>query len=257
MIGLYFSGTGNSRYALEVFLKEYVKGSQAISIEEEEAVAEVQKHDEIIFSYPVQYSTAPKILRDFVIHNQGLWRNKKVFIIATMGLFSGDGAGVLGRLLQKYGAEVIGGLHLKMPDSIGDEKVLKRPFEKNVQLIKSAENKITTAVKNIIAGNPPQEGLGLLCRMAGLFGQRLYFGHKTKNYTDKLRIDAQKCVGCGKCEKLCPMSNIEMAEGKVIPANRCTMCYRCVNQCPKQAITLLGKAVVEQSVIEKYLKSIQ
>lgn len=39
-----------------------------------------------------------------------------------MGLFSGDGAGILGRLLQQYGAEIIGGLHLRMPDSIGDEK---------------------------------------------------------------------------------------------------------------------------------------
>ena len=28
---------------------------------------------------------------------------------------------------------------------------------------------------------------------------------------------------------------------------------RCVNTCPKQAITLLGKEVVEQSIIEKYL----
>ena len=35
--------------------------------------------------------------------------------------------------------------------------------------------------------------------------------------------------------------------------NRCTMCYRCVNICPKQAITLLGKHVVMQGTIEKYL----
>ena len=28
----------------------------------------------------------------------------------------------LGGFLLQYGAEVIGGLHLKMPDSIGDEK---------------------------------------------------------------------------------------------------------------------------------------
>lgn len=35
--------------------------------------------------------------------------------------------------------------------------------------------------------------------------------------------------------------------------NQCTMCYRCINNCPKQAMTLLGKTVVEQSVIEKYI----
>ena len=39
----------------------------------------------------------------------------------------------------------------------------------------------------------------------------------------------------------------------MVQNNQCTMCYRCINNCPKQTMTLLGKMVVEQSVIEKYL----
>lgn len=252
MIGIYFSGTGNSRYALEVFLHTYDAGVQTFSIEDHNITAEVKEHEEIVFSYPVQYSTVPKILREFVIKNKILWRNKKVFIIATMGLFSGDGAGVLGRLLRKCGAELIGGLHLKMPDSMADEKVLKRSLEKNVQLVKNAEVKIKKAVEDIKMGKPPQEGIGLFYRLAGFFGQRLYFGYKTRNYTDKLKINSSKCVGCGKCVKLCPMKNINLAKGKAVSGNQCTMCYRCINRCPAQAITLLGEEVVEQGVIEKY-----
>lgn len=34
MIGIYFSGTGNTRYCIEKFLEEYSTGSQAYSIEE-------------------------------------------------------------------------------------------------------------------------------------------------------------------------------------------------------------------------------
>ena len=60
-------------------------------------------------------------------------------------------------------------------------------------------------------------------------------------------------MGCGLCVKMCPMSNISVVEKKAVPADLCTMCYRCINKCPKQAITLLGKQVVEQSVIEKYV----
>lgn len=45
-----------------------------------------------------------------------------------------------------------------------------------------------------------------------------------------------------------------MKDGKAIGKDKCTMCYRCINQCPKQAITLLGKKVIEQTSIEKYLK---
>ena len=83
------------------------------------------------------------------------------------------------------------------------------------------------------------------------------FGHKTKNYSDKLRVDEDKCIGCGKCEKLCPMNNIKIVDKKVVQNNQCTMCYRCINNCPKQAMTLLGKKVVGQSVIEKYLLCFQ
>ena len=233
MVGIYFSGTGNSRYAVEFFCNEYDEAAKAFSIEDDNVIQAVKNEEMLVFAYPVQYSTVPKILRDFIIENKGLWKNKKIFVIATMGLFSGDGAGVLGRLLQQYGAEIIGGLHLKMPDSIGDEKVLKRPMEKNKE--------------------PTREGICILYRMAGFFGQRLYFGYKTKYYSDKLRVDEDKCIGCGKCEKLCPMNNIKIVDKKVVQNNQCTMCYRCINNCPKQAMTLLGKKVVEQSVIEKYI----
>ena len=140
-----------------------------------------------------------------------------------------------------------------MPDSIGDEKVLKRLLEKNRELVKKAEQKISISVQLLKSRKPTQEGIGLLYRMAGFFGQRLYFGHKTKNYSNKLHVDEDKCIGCGKCEKLCPMKNIKIVDKKVVQNNQCTMCYRSINNCSKQAMTLLGKKVVEQSVIEKYL----
>ncbi len=253
MTGIYFSGTGNSRYAVELFCGAYEKDARVYSIEDENAIEAVKQNDLIVFGYPVQYSTVPKMLREFIRDNNKLWNNKKIFVIATMGLFSGDGAGILGRLLEKYGAEILGGLHLRMPDSISDEKLLKRPLKKNEELVKKAEDKIKRAVALMRAGKPPREGIGVLPRMAGFFGQRLYFGHKTKTYSDKLRIHKNKCIGCGKCQSLCPMKNIKVIDKKAVQSNRCTMCYRCINNCPNQAITLLGKEVVEQSTIEKYL----
>ncbi len=208
MVGIYFSGTGNSKYCIERFMKEYGTGIQIFSIEDEDALAHIKDSDEIVISYPVYFSNIPKILRDYVIRNGSLWQGKKIFVIATMGLFSGDGAGMLARLLQKYGAVITGGLHLQMPDCICDEKVLKHSPEKNVKLIQKTGRKICKAVRKIEQENPPQEGLGILSRMAGFFSQRLYFSQKPKNYTDKLKIDHEKCIGCGLCVSLCPMHNI-------------------------------------------------
>lgn len=252
MIGLYFSGTGNSMYCIEKFLFEYDRKAKAFSIEEKEVFQQIQKQKEIIFSYPVQYSNIPKIVKDFITNHPTLWKDKRIFIIATMGLFSGDGAGILARLLKKYGAVITGGLHLKMPDSICDEKVLKRPLEINKKLVSNAEIKIKEAVQAWKNGNPTQEGIGFLCHIAGLFGQRLYFINKTKHYTDKLKIDIKTCIGCGKCASICPMKNITIKNGTTISSNQCTMCYRCINNCPKQSITLLGRCVIEQGTINKY-----
>lgn len=253
MIGIYFSGTGNSKYCIEKFLKEYDEKIKVFSIEDKEVINQISQHSEIVFSYPVQYSNIPKILRDFIIKHQNYWKDKKVFIIATMALFSGDGAGVLACLLKKYGAVIVGGLHLKMPDSICDEKVLKRSWKRNRKLVINAEYKIEKSVKRLQNKNPSQEGLNILYRFCGLFGQRLYFINKTKTYSDKLKINENKCIGCGKCITLCPMRNISLKNETAISYGQCTMCYRCINHCPKQAITLLGKHVIEQGNIKKYL----
>ena len=41
-----------------------------------------------------------------------------------------------------------------------------------------------------------------------------------------------------------------MIDNKAQGKDKCTVCYRCVNECPKQAITLLGKKVIEQTCVE-------
>ena len=93
--------------------------------------------------------------------------------------------------------------------------------------MENADAKIVKAVTRIKAGKYPQEGLGMAARLAGLLSQRLWFGHRT--------------------------GNILMKEHTAVGMDKCTVCYRCVNACPKQAITLLGKSVIEQTSIEKYL----
>ena len=75
MIGIYFSGTGNSRYAAELFCREYDKDAIAYTIEDDEVLKAVNSADMIVFSYPVQFSTVPKIMRDFVKDNKEFWRN--------------------------------------------------------------------------------------------------------------------------------------------------------------------------------------
>lgn len=37
---------------------------------------------------------------------------------------------------KKYGAEILGGIQIKMPDSVCDSKLLKKSIEENRQIVK-------------------------------------------------------------------------------------------------------------------------
>jgi len=46
----------------------------------------------------------------------------------------------------------------------------------------------------------------------------------------------EECVGCGICEKVCPLNNIEVISKKPEWGESCTHCMACISKCPKKAI---------------------
>ena len=246
MNAIYLSGTGNTKHIVTLLLDELGNKGIVLPIESED-VKTAFEGDELIIAYPTMFSNIPYLVRDFINKNQNEWNGKKIFLITTMGLFAGDGTGCAARLLKKHGAVITGGIQIIMPDSISDCKALKKSAEQNKAIVNKAEQRITEIAKQMRTGNYPQEGLSFWAHMAGLFGQRLWFYNKAMSYTDKVKINPDKCIGCGICAKGCPTQNIKLENGKAAADNRCTLCYRCINNCPKQAITLLGKIVYQQA----------
>ena len=53
MIGIYFSGTGNTKYCIEKFLEEFGNDVRSYSIEDKNAVSEISLHDTVVIAYPV------------------------------------------------------------------------------------------------------------------------------------------------------------------------------------------------------------
>ena len=70
MTGIYFSGTGNTKFCVDKFLKEYDDSKNSFSIEDDEALEKIENDNEIVIGYPVQYSNIPKILQDYIVNNQ-------------------------------------------------------------------------------------------------------------------------------------------------------------------------------------------
>ena len=53
------------------------------------------------------------------------------------------------------------------------------------------------------------------------------------------KVDNEKCVGCETCVGNCPVTAIEMKDGKaVVKESDCIECGACVGECPTEAIAL-------------------
>ena len=56
-----------------------------------------------------------------------------------------------------------------------------------------------------------------------------------------VKVDNEKCTGCGECVDICPDEVYELQDEKSIPVNaeECTGCESCVEVCEQEAITVM------------------
>ena len=61
-----------------------------------------------------------------------------------------------------------------------------------------------------------------------------------------VRIDREKCIGCGNCRKDCFGRNIEWKDGKAQVIGDCFKCGHCVAVCPVEAVTITDYPAMDE-----------
>ena len=51
-----------------------------------------------------------------------------------------------------------------------------------------------------------------------------------------VKVDKDKCSGCGACVDICPVQAIKIDSEKAVINQECVECSVCISQCPQEAI---------------------
>ncbi len=53
-----------------------------------------------------------------------------------------------------------------------------------------------------------------------------------------VKVDLEKCNGCGSCEDACPVEAIKVNDKAKIDEDECSECEACIEECPEDALSM-------------------
>lgn len=86
---------------------------------------------------------------------------------------------------------------------------------------------------------------------------RCIWCHNPESWSPKKQIlfAPNKCISCGKCFEVCPVNAHQMINGeRVFLRDLCQGCGKCAETCYAEALTLSGKSMSVEEVMEEVIK---
>lgn len=242
----YFSGTGNTLLVVKKISDVFTaKGITVKLFRIENSKPEYINLDHTIgLASPVAAQSTYPFVWDF-INRLPETKGTTIFMVDTMAAFSGGIVGPLRKRLMDKGYSPIGAAEIKMPSNY-----LVKDINDNKNKIKTIKglDKANEYSLNLINNNTRWGRVPFLPNVFYYIGTSKYPWNYLRK---KLKIESNhtKCIKCGLCSKLCPVSNITMEEYPFF-RDKCESCMRCASFCPVQAITVGGKEYVQYHAVD-------
>ena len=230
---LYFTGTGNSRHIAERIA--HALGDELVSLNGRIKAGDITPlavNDRLVLVAPTYAWRIPRIVRDHLLQTE-LRGARETWFVMDCGGEIGNAAKYNRALCREKGLTYMGTAQIVMPENF--IAMFSAPeVEEARQIVARAEPFIDRAIASIKAGQmfaPPRRNL--YDRIASSAVNPVFYPLfvKAKPFTA-----SDACVGCGKCEKLCPLCNITLQNGRPIWGENCTQCMACICYCPTKAI---------------------
>lgn len=238
----YFSGSGNSfAVARDVAVKLNAVLTPIMSMIDQEEID--TKANILGFVFPVYDFKPPQFMEKFISKINNI-EFKYIFAICTYGIAPAKSLKHFEKTVQSCGGHLSAAFAVEMPQSgIGSGKVTKAQQEMMFEKWKNRVDEVCDYIKKGRAGEIETSIL-----LFNIFKPRIiktspylfvFLKHVLVDGIDSLSfISNEKCTGCGTCQKICRLNNIEIIDGKPSWSDNCLNCFACLNWCPNGAITL-------------------
>ena len=237
---LYFSGTGNSKYAAQRIADGL--GDTLCSMNGRIKAGDtspVETGSRLVIVTPTYAWRIPRLVRDWLLHTE-LNGATQVWFVMTCGSEIGSAGRYNQALCREKGLPCMGTAQLIMPENYIAMFNAPQPEEAR-QIVAKAEPDIDRTIAAIREERafPPTR-----CKLYDRFMSGpvnpIFYGCFVKARAFAV---SDACIGCGQCARLCPTNNITLREGKPVWGGDCTHCMSCICRCPTEAIEYGRKSI--------------
>ena len=235
---LYFSGTGNSRYIARRVGEALCDQVVDLSRYTREKTGDAFVSDKAFVLVVPAYSSYVPLVVEQVIEASTFEGHRDFYLLMTCGgTFSWAGVNLrLSKVIERKGLRYRGIRAIHMPENY--ITLFAAPSERAAaQMIERATAKLPKIVAKIAAGQSLYT-----VRFPSFFAYPINKQFYKRLVTDRYYYVTDACIGCGKCQRLCPLNNIEIVDGKPQWKGDCTQCMACIGACPKACIEYGDKA---------------
>ena len=232
---LYFSATGNTEFIAKELAKRL--GDTCVNLLEriqKNDHTPLHSHKPYVICAPVYVCEMPRFMTKY-LREQVFEGSRDVYFIFTSGGYCGISGVLAKKMFKKKKMNYLGHAEFTMPRNyVANDAypMLEKPQVE--ERLKKCYGQLVQVGDDILAKRK------LKARHVFLFETiiTLPFNPVWCKYklTAKQFHVKDSCLGCGKCQKLCPLNNIEMVDKKPVWGKQCTHCMACIGNCPTGAI---------------------